>query len=278
MVAKRKQPQLVDLDAVLPRLCDYLNAHGAMRWPEMTRLGVPKLQHQAAIDRLRAAGFEDMAKLVRVPIKQQIRTALSERGQLPVKGLQNLLSGCAAKELLLSIDELVQSGAAIRVLRTKAEWLAPADADVLSADELQALNRSVAEWSKQTQQVKASRKRVLAIWRDDVRSLLESLGALGQSPRRRTSGSHDVKQRLRQIVQEQINPAVGLAFVPTVLDVLHMSTDQARALLLDEARSGHLELRPDSGTARFTEAELLAAPEGPDGSRLLWVRLLEENA
>ena len=70
----------------------------------------------------------------------------------------------------------------------------------------------------------------------------------------------------------------GLAFVPTVVQSLQMPVDQVQRLLVEEASQGHLELRPDSGAARFTEAELAAAPCGPDGSRLLWIRLPEATA
>ena len=275
MAAKRKQPQPVDLEAILPVLCDHLKMRGAIKWTELTRLGVPRSQHPTAIERLRDAGFEVTPKLIRMPIEQQIRTALAERGQVPVKGMQNVLSGCSAKELVQAIDNLVHSGIAIRVLRTKAEWLAPSDSDVLSTDELLALNRSVTEWAKQTQRVKTSSIRRLTIWRDDVLGLLELLGGLARSNRGPSTGIADISKRLRRIVQEQVNPSVGLAFVPTVVQELQLPIEQAHNLLIEQARSGHLELRPDGGAARFTEAELKAAPLGPDGSRLLWVRLLE---
>jgi len=278
MVAKRQPAQAVDLGAIFPLLCEHVRTHGAAKWTDLTRLGVTKPLREAAATRLLKAGFEVTPKLVRLPVAEQIQSALAQRGQLPLKGMQNILAGCAAKELPSVVEQLVHRGAAVKILRTKAQWLAPPDADLLTADELRALHRCVTEWSKQTHQALAAGKRYLSIWRPDVRSLLEVLGTFEQSESKTKPSSAEVRQRLRKVIKEQVNPTVGLAFVPNVVQSLELPVHEAQRLLVEEARQGHLELRPDSGTARFTEAELAVAPCGPDGSRLLWIRLAEATA
>lgn len=278
MAAKRQSPQVADLSAIFPLLCEHVKSHGAAKWTDLIRFGVTKVQREAVGTQLLEAGFEVTPKLVRIPIAEQIQSALVQRGQLPLKGMQHILAGCAAKELSAVVDQLVRRGAAVRILRTKAQWLAPADADVLTADELHALHRCVTEWSKQTHQVMAAGRRRLSIWRPDVRALLEVLGTFKLSESKTKPSGAEVRRRLHNVIKEQVNPTVGLAFVPTVVQSLQMPVDQVQRLLVEEARQGHLELRPDSGAARFTEAELAVAPCGPDGSRLLWIRLTEATA
>jgi hypothetical protein len=278
MVAKRPPAQAVDVGAIFPLLCEHVRTHGAAKWTELSRLGVTKPLREAAATQLLKAGFEVTPRLVRIPLAEQIQSALAQRGQLPLKGMQNILAGCAAKELPLVVERLVHRGAAVKILRTKAQWLAPLDADVLTADELRALHRCVTEWSKQTHQAMAAGKDHLSIWRPDVRALLEVLGTFEQSESKTEPSGAEVRQLLRKVIKEQVNPTVGLAFVPKVVQSLQLPVAQVQRLLVEEARQGHLELRPDSGTARFTDAELAVAPCGPDGSRLLWIRLPEATA
>lgn len=80
-------------------------------------------------------------------------------------------------------------------------------------------------------------------------------------------------------VVEQIaghnNPAVGLTFVPAF--VLELPTIHRAAALVAVKRAavaGLIELRPDGGLGRFTQAELDAAPAAWDGNSLLWARVL----
>jgi len=67
--------------------------------------------------------------------------------------------------------------------------------------------------------------------------------------------------------------SIGLAFVP---DVVAGAVDirAAHRALLAAANAGLIELRADSGLGRYTKAELESSPPGPDGSRLLWARLI----
>jgi len=67
--------------------------------------------------------------------------------------------------------------------------------------------------------------------------------------------------------------SIGLAFVPEVLAGATDAT-RAKASLIRAARMGLIELRPDAGLGRYTQAELDAAPDGPQGSKLMWARLL----
>jgi hypothetical protein len=77
------------------------------------------------------------------------------------------------------------------------------------------------------------------------------------------------------LVEYNLDKRVGLAFVPRVLE--HVQPGDrwpAKLALLRAAELGLIELRPDGGLGRFTQAELDAAPDGPEGSKLMWARLL----
>ena len=275
MTRQQRQPALVDVEDLLPKLCEEVRTRGALRWAEVTRHYVPKQQHLQATRRLLESGFETTRTAVRVPVVEQLKLALSERKQIPIKGLQHLLRGCSAKDVAQAIDRIVRAGTALVVLRAKSEWLAQSNADVLTHDQLLILNQAVTQWAKQTQKVRTSRKRSLAIWRSDVRDLLETLVPLGHVAELPLATPVDPSQRLRQLVRQLAIPSVGLAFVPDLVAKLQLPLDQAHVLLFQASRHGLIELRPDAGASRFTETELLAAPQGPDGSRLLWARLLE---
>jgi hypothetical protein len=70
------------------------------------------------------------------------------------------------------------------------------------------------------------------------------------------------------------DPRTGLSFVPAIVARLKAELDSARvtAALLEAARNGLLELRPEGGIQRLSREELLVCPPGPQGTRLSWAR------
>jgi hypothetical protein len=78
---------------------------------------------------------------------------------------------------------------------------------------------------------------------------------------------------ITDLVEANVDERVGLAFVPNVLESVTNKAEGKRALVR-AYELGLLELRPDGGLGRFTQAELDACPDGPQGSRLMWARLL----
>lgn len=67
--------------------------------------------------------------------------------------------------------------------------------------------------------------------------------------------------------------SIGLAFVPDIV-IKAANPEQAKRALLRACELGVIELRPDGGLSRFKQWELDAAPDGPQGSKLLWARVL----
>jgi hypothetical protein len=276
MAARRIRSTVADLNSLMPTLTQAVRERGAIGNSQLTQLGVPKAQHEEALARLGNEGFEITAKGIRLPIRQQLRRRLEERTHLPIKGLEKLVIGCTAKEVLSIVDEFIKEGVAYRILRTKADWIVTANADVLSADEVSTLSRLIADWAKRTKKVLAARKTSITFWRNDVKALIEELAFMKNVPSRRVDIDERDKQSLLEMISKQLDANVGLAFVPAVIEKSQLPVERAQSLLLDLARSGKIELRPDSGTVRFTQLELQTAPAGPDGSRLLWTRVDKE--
>ncbi len=268
--------KIADLDALMPSLTQAVRERGAINHTQLTQLGVPKAQHQAAASRLCDEGFETTTKAIRLPIRQQLGRRLQERSQLPLKGLEKLVIGCTAKEVLTVVEEFVNNGIAHRILRTKAEWIVTADTDVLSTEEVKGLGRLIADWAARTKKTLATRKTPLTFWRNDIRALIEELMLMKNGRRPSADVERHDSQRLLRVILENLQPTVGLAFVPTVIEKSQLAVERAQGLLLELARSGAIELRPDAGAVRFSEEELRIAPAGPDGSHFFWVRLLKE--
>ncbi len=277
MAARQVRTRVIDLGSMMPVLTKAVRERGALSNAQLSKLGVPKAQYEDAIVLLCNEGFENTGKGVRLPIRQQLLRRLEERSQLPIKGLEKLVIGCTAKEVLSAVDEFVKGGLAHRILRTKAEWIVTAGTDVLSVDEVSSLSRLVAEWAMRTKKVVAAKKTPITFWRNDIKALIEELTVMKNGPRRGADFDERDSRKLVEMISDHIDPSVGLAFVPTVIEKSQLALERAHCLLLDLARGGKIELRPDSGTVRFTQAELQTAPAGPDGSRLLWARIEKED-
>jgi hypothetical protein len=78
----------------------------------------------------------------------------------------------------------------------------------------------------------------------------------------------------------------GLTWVPDLVRALGGATPPAgdavreavHAELLRGARSGDLELRPESGMGRLSPEDDALCISGPQGSRLSWVRRIRESS
>ena len=276
MANRPARSKVADLDALMPTLAQTVSERGAIKITYLTKLGVPKAQHQLAVTRLQVEGFEANAKVVRQPIRQQILGCLHDRGLLPVKGLEKLVFGSSAREVASIATELVKNGQAYRVIRAGADWIVDTRTDVLSEDEVETLHRTVSAFASQTRKARATRGQSATFWRQDIRAFIEGLVSLSSEKHRgEVGGIHDADGLLR-LIQETLDPTIGLAFVPRIVAESRLSVRRAHEILIDLALRGQIELRPDAGATRFSDAELDAAPPGPDGSRLLWTRLVEE--
>jgi hypothetical protein len=182
------------------------------------------------------------------------------------------------------------------VLRTRSEVLVARGEDIVGSKELEEAAARAAELARVLQ---TASKKKLSILRSDARDLLDRVfegrspeeamrdvgprkndrpGLSGQTSTVDESAPRGVLSRLMGAVNEAMDPS-GLAFVPKVVHALAPDVDRetAKAALLDAASRGLLELRPETGLGRLSEAELLSCPEGAQGMRLSWARCTKES-
>ena len=253
--------KVVDLDQFERALRDRVEQQGFLRATELTRAGIPRAQHSEAIGRLRNAGFEQTKSGVRVPLRQQLQSALRDRQIVPLAQLGKVLKGAAQKEAKTAADEAVREGSAHIAIRGKIEVLVATNASTLSREQLAALADLGARSAK------ALRKGHRTLLVDDVREqLLDFL-----SPRRQPVGADLVLSELTR----HVRPSVGLSYVPdTVRALASYGVPAVHSALIEAARVGRIELQPESGLNRLSAGELELCPPGPQGTRLSWARVM----
>lgn len=255
-----RSKKAADLDQLGPALHERVVRQGFLRVSELTKAGVPKVQHAEAIARLSADGFERTKSGVRVPLRQQLQAALRERQLIPVAQLGKALKGATQKEAKTEAEAAIRERTARIAIRGKIEVLVAPSIKTLPREHLSALADAGARSAK------ALRKsRTLLV--DDVREQL--LDLLAQTPQ---AVSPDV------VVSEltrHVRPTVGLSYIPDAVRALAAHGVAAvHSALIDAAKAGRIELQPESGLNRLSQAELELCPPGPQGTRLSWARVV----
>ena len=236
----------------------------------------PAAVRDRVVEALRARGFEVTAKVVRVPIADQLEAALQDGSYLGMKTLTSHVRGAPAAEVRQAAVALAESGRARRVLRTTTETLVPVSAHVVAGDDLAIAAKRLSQIAKQFQS--ASKKgKGCGVLREDIE---QALASVLDRPR----GSSHVQpdrtpnlDRVLRAIDAAKDVTMGLSFVPKVIGLLSVDLDLAtahRALLEADSR-GLVELRPEGGLSRLTDTERKACPEGPRGTCLSWVRRIE---
>jgi hypothetical protein len=237
-------------------------------------LGPPSVRDQL-VDSLRKRGYEVSAKYVRVPIAEQLLETLRDGRFIALKTIGAHVRGATATEARKAAMHLVENGGALLALRTSSETLVPSTADVVRGKDLEAAAGRASSLAKYLQ--KAVRKKCTSVLRSDAGELLERvlderpLGSLKKADRA------SALPRVMTAVDMARDPTLGLSFVPRIVALLapDLDRDAAKLALLEAASRGLLELRPEGGLGRLSEAELFSCPEGPQGTRLSWARRTE---
>lgn len=244
------------------------------------------------VEKLVQDGFEVTKTLVRRPLDAQLHAALQHGALIPVKGLGSHVRGATGPELKRLTEAAVREGTARLVLRGAVEVLAGAEVPVLSGPEVAALRTSVVALGKALEKV--TRKRGLSLLTTDAAAVLsDALAVFGQPEQPATTRlaaprpaappreQHDDAMRaLLDAVDSTRDLRTGLSFVPAVVGRLapQVSATAAVKLLLTAAERELLELRPEGGIGRLSEAELSVCPPGPHDTRLSWARRLTGGA
>lgn len=243
---------------------------------KLSSLGPPALRPQLSA-RLVQDGYEATKTMLRKPVKIQFAEALADGAFISLKAAASHLVGASSAEAKTVALGLVAAGKAKLVLRGTEQAVVPLDTPTLSRKELMALGGFVKRVAKAL-----GSKTGTTLLRSDV---VEEIGPFLQSPAaekhasvvadtREKSPSGSAMTRLLSAVDATRDPRTGLSFVPAIVARLKTELDSARvtAGLLEAARHGLLELRPEGGIQRLSPEELLLCPPGPQGTRLSWAR------
>jgi len=263
----------VDIDSVLAGLKQRLERDGAVKRSEIK----PKALQEKLILRLVEHGFEVGKTCVRRPLQAQLADALSHAALIPVTGLASHVAGASSTELKAAIAQAVGAGKVRRALRGTAEVLCGPEVRVLDGEQLRRVGERAQAFAKLVEKV--TRKGGLVLLADDVDEALADVQRV--VPKRVENKREDETfAALLSAVDSTRDGRSGLSFVPAIVGRLapRIPTDQVIQMLVSAAARELLELRPEGGIGRLSEAELSVCPPGPHGTKLSWARRLGGGA
>lgn len=284
-MAKTRPKAAADPAALLEQARGVLESEGAVK---LSALG-PAAVRALLVEELVKLGFELSKAWVRRPLEAQLAHALADGAFISLKAVGSHVAGASAVEAKRAALVLVASGGAKLVLRGTDEVLVPPTFAVLSREEL----RRFGEVAKRVAKA-ASSKSGASLLRSDLVEAMERVtpgisgpAAAREARTRPATAPPPVPEkqraqvsRLLSAVDETRDPRTGLSFVPAIFATLRpqLGPEAVRTVLLAAAMDGLLELRPEGGINRLSEAELAVCPEGPQGTRLSWARRTERVA
>lgn len=280
MAQRKKATPVIDEAALVEEVREELAREGAVK---LSRIK-PASVRGAVSEKLARDGVEVTGSVIRQPLRAQLLAALDHGALVPVKSLAAHVRGANATELKRMLDEAVRDGAVRRVLRGTAEVLAGPEVKVLSASEVKLIRSRLSELGKVLEKV--TKKPGLSLLATDATTeLAEAIAAVSgtQTATREpapAAQASDAMVALLAAVDSTRDVRTGLSFVPAVVGRLAPALEASTAvkLLLAAAERELLELRPEGGIGRLSEAELSVCPAGPHGTRLSWARRLTGGA
>ena len=256
---------------------------GAVPKTALAKHGIPRAEAARALEKLAASGLEIAGKIVRVPLQKQLTSQLATSSVLPLRSIDSYVQGANKRDAMAAATELVAAGRARFVVRSTELLLASVDTPTLAERDLHRLESAVA---KLAAAVKLARRKGGTLLRADVEEALR--GFVSAAPPRPIGSTRDdrvtgTKLALLRDIGASIDEhreSSGLTWVPKLVRALGglPAREAVHAELLRGARAGQLELRPESGMGRLSEEDAALCLAGPQGSRLSWVRRIEEKS
>jgi hypothetical protein len=270
-----KAKAVVDVDAALSEVEERLNRDGAVKLNELK----PKALRDALVPRLVEKGFEATKAQLRRPLLAQLNEALSHGALVPVTALASHVQGATGPELKAAVALAVKSGRARLVLRGKAEVLCGPEVKVVDSAQLTRIRDRALALSKLVEKV-TKKPGLMLLAQDLDEALTELRSAVPAVPVTEKKPEDDGLAALLSAVDSTRDARSGLSFVPAIVGRLapEIATPRAIELLMAAAARELLELRPEGGIGRLSEAELSVCPPGPHGTKLSWVRRLGGGA
>lgn len=276
MPVQRKPPPRDAIDDALLDACEQkLRADRACLLTRLTTVPLTPRARKLLGDALVRRGFELAGTKIRVAVASQLTPVIGAE-PLPVSGLKRRLVGCTDRDIKAALARGVAAGTWSLVPRGKLQTVMIRSEAVLSSGDFADLVALATELSAVVKSVKPKRGAPpLSLFRPDVLALLERRAGRLLRPLPHTAPG-GMSERVLEGLAASADPQTGLASVPHVLRALaeKVPLDSAREALLDLARAGRVELRPESGLELLDpELRALCLP-GPRGSLLSYARVL----
>ena len=249
-----------EIDALARKIQDA----GALPLAKITKLCPADLAPDARaklIAELSTRGLERTAKLVRIPLAEQLRGLLAQGERIPLKLLPKRLKGATGAEAKSALAAQIKAERAHVVVRGKNEVLVGGGEQIVGREgiaRLATLQKALTELGKKVS-AKGGPRTVLI---EDLELILEGVSGLHErSPR---GGS---LLAVREVLQALGRAQHGLVSIPTLVrGVPGMNTAAIHAFLISEEKAGNVELRAETSVGTLLSAEdralCLRSPSG----------------
>jgi len=260
--------------ATLASIVERVKREGAVK-PASLRLGkLTRVAEAELVEGLARAGLEHTGKAIRLPLRTQLVALLDSTADAGVvaSAVPRAMKGARnATEVGLVLRALADEQVATPVAHGKTiRWTRRSEA-LCAEDELDELARLAKELANLVKLTKAQKGKPRPTL---TRAALEPAASALRSLTARVGASRP-RAALFEALESAPAPS-GLVRVPDVVRSLERS--HSRPVLLAEldalAREGRLELRPEAGIGRMSDADEAACPKAIDGTPLSFARLI----
>ena len=201
---------------------------------KLTALGPAAVRAQVAAE-VAKQGFEITKSALRKPVSEQLKQVLSDGAFVGLKRVGAHVSGATAAEARSAALGLVASGAAHLVLRGKEEVLVPANAAVLSRNQL----LEFVSFAKTVAKVASSKNGLSLLHADVIEAVARAVppSASKTGVRAEKKAPEPLLTDVLAAVDATREAQTGLSFVPSIVARLHpsLTSDAAREALLRAA-------------------------------------------
>jgi hypothetical protein len=229
----------------IEEIAQRIRAAVALPLAKITRLCPTDLVPDARarlIAELPTRGLERTAKLVRVPLAEQLGALLAEGERIPLKLVSKRIKGATGPELKAALAAQIKAGGAHVVVRGKNEVLVGGSERIVGRDglvQLVSLQKALTELAKKVS-AKGEPRTVLI---EDLEQILD--GVLGLIEQKKPS--EDSAPALGEALQRLARAQHGLVSIPALVRALPtMSTEAVHAFLISEENAGNVELRAET--------------------------------
>lgn len=195
-------------------------------------------------------GLERTAKLVRIPLAEQLHALLADGERIPLKLVAKRIKGATGPELKAALAAQIKAGGAHLVMRGKNEVLVGGSERIVGRDgiaQLASLQKALTELGKKVS-AKGGPRTVLV---EDLELLLEGVRGLITQDK----PSEDPGLALREALQRLARAQHGLVSIPALVRANPgVRTEAVHAFLISEEKAGNVELRAETsvGTLLLT--------------------------